>query len=100
MSHSLTQTSFSRRAECAAGEGGSRAITGLLSCAPHTHPPCSAKSIHTPAPLHPTQLQLCKLACKVFVDSAHLSGTTATDATAECVQPLLFLSLPHLVGEK
>lgn len=99
VSHILTQISFSGGAECEEvggrwGGQGYHRVTVL--CPPPTPPSMSCQKHTYPAPLRRVQSHCLQSVCR-FCTSV---GTTATDATAECVQPLLFLSLSHLVRGK
>lgn len=86
---------YSRGAECEEGVGLSQGYC-LVPSTPHVLPKAYIPRPPPPPPppvlyAAPTgaQSRLCEVAWKVFVDSAHLSGTTAADATAERVHPLL-----------
>lgn len=96
VSNSPTQASTAEERNVRGGEGYHR-VTVLspplprlpMSCQKHIPPPPPPPLLYA-APTG-AQSRLCEVAWKVFVDSAHLSGTTAADATAERVQPLLSL---------
>lgn len=95
VSNSPTQASTAEERNVRGGVGLSQGY--CLVPSPPSTPHVLPKAYIPPPPSPPllyaaptgAQSRLCEVAWKVFVDSAHLSGTTAADATAERVQPLL-----------